>query len=140
MVTQLLTDFPGKINFVFRNFPLPQHANAQVSSDAAEAAGLQGKFWQMHDKLYVSQNDWATSSDAKTIFIGYAKDLGLNVTQFTSDIDSQKTSDRVNKDTNDGNTIGINETPTFYLNGVQIANLPQTYADFKSLISAELNK
>ena len=73
LVKELLTDLAGKVNFVFRNFPLSQHANAQISAQAAEAAGLQGKFWQMHDKLYESQGDWSTSTSAESIFIDYAK-------------------------------------------------------------------
>jgi protein-disulfide isomerase len=122
MVQQLLTDLAGKLNFVFRNFPLSQHSNAQVSAYAAEAAGLQGKFWQMHDKLYETQGAWSDSTDAKSVFIGYAKDMGLDVTKFTSDIDSAAVKNKVQGDSNDGTTIGIDQTPTFFLNG-QMLNL-----------------
>jgi protein-disulfide isomerase len=122
LVKQALTDLAGKFNFVFRNFPLTQHANAPISSYAVEAAALQGKFWQMHDKIYETQNDWSNSTDARSIFIGYAKDLGLDVTKFTSDIDSAAVKNKVQSDLNDGLTIGINQTPTFYLNG-QMLNL-----------------
>jgi protein-disulfide isomerase len=139
-VTQLLTDEAGKVNFVFRNFPLSQHPNAQISAQAAEAVGLQGKFWQMHDKIYLSQNDWATLSDPTSIFVGYAKNLGLDVNKFTSDLSSDAVKNKISSDTNDGNLVNINETPTFFINGVKIDNLPGSYSDFKSLVSAELNK
>lgn len=140
IIKQLLSDFSGKINFVFRNFPLTQHANAMISSQAAEAAGLQGKFWQMHDKLYESTNDWSASSDAKSIFVGYAQDLGLDINKFKTDIDSQAIKDKVQNDTNDGNSISLSETPTFYLNGVKIVSLTGNYADFKKIISDQLYK
>lgn len=135
LVKQLLADLPGQVNFVFRNFPLSQHANANISSYAAESAGLQGKFWEMHDKLYDSQNDWAQSSDAKSIFLGYAKDLGLNVAKFTEDLDSQKIKDKVSKDEADGNLLNINATPTFYVNGVKVESLPGSYNAFKTIIT-----
>jgi len=138
IIKQLLADFSGKINFVFRNFPLTQHANAFISSQAAEAAGLQGKFWQMHDKLYESVNDWSASSDAKSIFIGYAQALGLDVNKFKTDIDSSAVKNKIQNDTNNGNLINLSETPTFYLNGVKIGSLTGNYADFKKIISGQL--
>ena len=139
LVKQVLTEFAGKIAFASKNFPLAQHKNAPISSFSAEAAGFQGKFWQMHDKLYENQNSWSASSDAKTIFIGYATDLGLNVDQFKLDIDSQKVKDIVASDYADGNTIGINSTPTFYLNGVKMDN-PANIEDFRKTIESVLNE
>jgi len=137
LVKQLLTEFSGKVNFVFRNFPLSQHANAPISAYAVEAAGLQGKYWQMHDKVYESATDWVASTDAKTIFIGYAGNLGLDMDKFRTDIDSSAVKDKVQKDTNDGNLINISATPTFYINGIKITNLPGSYEDFKKLVSAQ---
>lgn len=134
-VKQLLTDLSGKVTFVFRNFPLSQHANALISAYAAEAAGAQGKFWQMHDKIYETQNSWSTSTDAKDIFVGYAQNLGLNMDQFKKDIDSQATKDKVQKGEDDGNLVGLTETPTFYLNGVKMV-LPGTYEEFKAAFTS----
>jgi protein-disulfide isomerase len=138
LIKQLLTEFSGKINYVFRSFPLSQHSNAWISSQAAEAAGLQGKYWQMHDKLYESVNDWSKSADAKSIFVGYAQNLGLNVDKFKVDIDSKAVKDRIQKDANDGNLVNLNQTPTFYLNGVKIGNLTGKYEDLKKIISGQL--
>lgn len=135
VVKQLLTDYSGKLNFVFRNFPLSQHQNGLISSYAAEAAGLQGKFWEMHNKIYETQASWSTSTDTKTLFIGYAKDLGLDVGKFTADIDSKLIKDKVQSDVTDGNKIGINATPTFYLNGKKIS-LAGSYNDFKKIIDS----
>jgi protein-disulfide isomerase len=139
LVKQVLTEFAGKITFAFKNFPLSQHTNANISSYAAEAAGLQGKFWQMHDKLYETQSVWTNSTDAGTIFKVYANDLGLDHARFESDIDSQKVKDIVEKDLGDGNAIGINSTPTFYLNGIKMDN-PQNINDFTKIIQEALNK
>ena len=139
-IKQLLTDFPGQVNFVFRNYPLSQHTNAPISSYAAEAAGLQGKFWQMHDKLYETQNDWSSASDPESVFITYAQSLGLDVNRFKADIASSTVKNKVQSDTNDGNTVALTETPTFYINGVKVENLTGSYSDLKSLVSAQLNK
>lgn len=137
IVQQALKDFNGKINYAFRNFPLSQHSNAKISSYAAEAAGLQGKFWEMHDKLYETQSEWSSSSDAKSIFVGYAKGLGLNTSQFESDLTSTKVTDKVSNDQADGSLVGINQTPTFFINGVK-ADLAGSYDQFKSMIDAAI--
>ena len=139
MIKQLLSDFNGKVNFVFRNFPLSQHANAKISSYAAEAAGLQGKFEEMHNKIYETQNDWSSSNDARSIFIGYAKNLGLDVDKFTKDINSDAVKQKVDRDTNDGLTLQINETPTLYLNGIKLV-LTGNYDDLKKAVQNELDK
>jgi protein-disulfide isomerase len=137
LVKQLLTDFPGKINYVFRNYPLTQHKNAPISSYAVESAGLQGKYWQMHEKVYATQADWSNLDNPKDIFIGYAKDLGLNVNQFTTDLSSSLVLDKVQNDFNDGKTVGITETPTFYLNSQKIT-LTGSYDQLKGLIQSSL--
>lgn len=139
LVKRLLTDFSGKINFVFRDFPLSQHANASITSNAVEAAGLQGKYWQMHDKIYENQSEWSNSTDAMTILIGYAKNLGLNVEQFGKDIDSPAVKDKVQKGISDGNLAGINATPTFFVNGLKLDN-PGSYDEFKKTIQQALDK
>lgn len=140
MTKQMLQDFDSKINFVFRNFPLPQHQNAMIAAEAAEAAGAQGKFWQMHDKLYDTQNDWAESPQPLSFFDSYAKGLGLNLDQFNKDVTSNAFSNKIGQDMNDGETLGINVTPTFFVNGVEIAGVPSSYDDLKAQINADLAK
>lgn len=137
LIKQLLIDFKGKINFIFRNFPLSQHANAKISSYAVEAAGLQGKYWEMHNKVYETQNDWSASTDAKSIFVKYAEDLGLNPEKFLADIDSSLVKDKVTNDYNDGVAVGIDATPTFYLNGNKM-DLFSNYEELKNVVEPSL--
>ena len=141
-VDQVVEANKDKIQFQFRNFPLISlHQNAFAASRAAEAAHLQGKFWEMYDTLYETSN-WQVWSEAKaptTFFDQYAKQLGLNEAKFKSDFSSDKVNDTVTADLDEGNRLGITGTPSFYLNGkqVQIANDP---AAFQKVIDAELAK
>ena len=122
IINQLLQKYQSTVSFQFRNLPLTQiHQNAMAGARAAEAADLQGKFWQMHDQLYQSQNDWVQSSDPESVFVGYAQQLGLNTTQFKADFASSKVNDRINADKNEFNKTGEQlSTPTFFLNGKKI--------------------
>lgn len=131
LVKQLMKDFSDKILFVYRFFPLTTiHKNAFASATAGYAALQQGKFWEMHDTLFEHQNDWAEVSNPTSIFIGYAKDLGLDTTKFQIDMTSQQTKDFITKQEDAGITAGINATPTFFINGKSIQN-PQSYDAFK---------
>lgn len=138
-VKKILTDFPGKVTYVFRNYPLPQHKNAPISSYAVEAAGIQGKYWEMHEKMFVNQSAWSGLSDPSGVFVSYAKDLGLNVDQFTSDMNSKKVKDIVQRDTSDGNTVKLTETPTFYINDTKVS-LTGDANQLESLIQSEIGK
>lgn len=132
-VKKLIEEEGSKVNFVFRHFPLSQHKNAPLASFAAEAAGKQEKFWQMHDKLYESQTEWSNLPNPLDKFTEYAKGLSLDIDKFKKDIDSKEIKDKVTRDTNDGTLIGINATPTYFVNGIKIT-LPGTYEEFKSLV------
>lgn len=127
-------------NFVFRNFPLPQHKNAVAAAEAAEAAGAQGKYWEMHELLYMRQTDWAESGKAKDIFVGYAQTLKLNADDFKTALDRHTFTDFIDKDKTDGESINVNATPTFYLNGQKLANPPSTPEQFKQLIDQNLSQ
>lgn len=137
-VKQLVNEFKDNILFVYRNFPLTNlHKNAQLAAQAAEAAGMQNKYWEMHDMLFTTQADWSASDKAQDIFVGYAKSLGLNADEFQKDIDSDTVKNKIQQDVNDGNALGISGTPTFFLNGVKLDN-PASFADFEALIKAEI--
>jgi protein-disulfide isomerase len=137
-VKQLVGDFKDSMTFVYRNFPLVTlHKNAQLAAAAAEAAGSQGKYWEMHDKLFSSQADWSNSDTAKDIFVSYAVALGVDKTQFTKDIDSDAVKAKIQQDVDDGNALAINSTPTFYLNSEKIDN-PADLAEFETLIKTAL--
>lgn len=134
VVKQLGKDYGTKLNVVYRMFPLKTvHQNALVSARAAYAASLQGKFWEMHDTLFETQDSWATLPDPESVFVGYAKELALNTDTFKKDYESQSTSDFVNNSYDGATNVGVNSTPTFFLNGKQLEN-PAGYTDFKKLI------
>lgn len=128
------------VNFVFRNFPLDTiHPNAHVSAEAAEAAGAQGKYWEMNHMLYEKQAEWSASLTPIDIFAGYAAELGLNVDQFKSAVQQRLYADIINTDYKDGEAIGVNSTPTFFVNG-QKQDKVLNRAELKALIDAELAK
>lgn len=104
-----------KVYYVVRDFPLPFHTEADEAAEAANCAFDQNKYWEMHDLLFSKQNDWAGSSDPKTIFKGYAKDLGLNTATFNSCLDSGKYKTEIQADIQDGSKYGVGGTPTFYI-------------------------
>ena len=134
---KLLTEFGESIIFAYRHFPLRQiHFNSQISAQAAEAAGLQGKFWEMHDLLFERQEKWAEEKDPKALFKQYAQELGLDVEQFKGDLESEKVRNEVEGDFQSGLKSGVNATPTFFLNGKKIQN-PRTFEEFKSIIEKE---
>lgn len=134
MVKNIIDEFKGSMTFVYRNYPLTDlHPNARLAAQAAETAGLQGKYWEMYNLLFTKQNEWSASTTARDIFAQYAESLGINVDQFKKDIDSDAVKNRVAADIADGNALGINATPTFFLNNRKIEN-PANLSDFEVLI------
>ena len=129
----LAAEGPSNVYFVFRNFPLPQHANAMIAAEAAGAAGLQGKYWEMHDALYENQNDWVNLSDPTSVFEGYASKIGIDTTKFVKDLKSPDVYNRVVSDLKQAQQNNLDYTPTFFVNGVRIDN-PTSEAAFKQLI------
>jgi len=119
MVEKLLSEASMSTRFVYRHyplFPLP-HKNAVVASQAAEAAGEQGKFWDMHRLLFENQTEWSESDNAIQIFETYAERLGLNTSTFRHDFNRADVKDRIQANHDDGVKIGVNSTPTFFVNG-----------------------
>jgi len=140
IVRQLKKDFGDDLLIAYRFFPLINiHQNAMPSSQAAYAAGKQNKFWEMSDMIYENQENWANSANAKDLFIEYAKKLDLNIAQFTDDYNADSTRKFIIDQMNSGVSIGINYTPTFFLNGKIIQN-PQGYEAFRQLVQDEINK
>lgn len=133
-VKKLATEFGDNVRFVYRHFPLLQiHPYAQLAASAAEAAGLQGKFWEMHDVLFENQAQWSSSKNAQTLFVEYAATIGLDVSKFTADMDSSVVKEKIAADYQSGIRAEVNATPTFFLNGVKVLN-PQGYEGLKQLI------
>jgi len=116
---QILPEYEGRVKFIFKQFPLSSaHPFAYKAAEASECADEQGKFWELHDIMYQKQPTLAIP-DLK----GYALDLGLDVTQFGQCIDSGKYSSKVASDIALGNSLGVNSTPTFFVNGKSMGNL-----------------
>jgi protein-disulfide isomerase len=129
-------DITKKVTFVFRYFPLYQvHDKAYLSAYAAEAAGIQGKFWEMSDLLFTNQQVWSASNDPeKEYFLSYAKELQLNVDQFSKDISSSRVKDRINQDLLEAGQMSIDSTPTFFLNGKKIE--VNSFDELKTLLKS----
>ena len=117
---RVMKDYEDRVRFVFRNYPLQMHKYAFLASRAAEAAGLQGKFWEMHDMLYDNQKEWSDSMEPRVQFDSYATRLGLDVQRFKADMERQDLAERVKADMLRGNTLGVKGTPTVYLNGREL--------------------
>ena len=140
IIKQVQTEYNDKIFFQFRNFPLVSlHQNAFAGARAAEAAGLQNKFWEMHDLLYENQNQWSGVSDPTPLFKQYAQSLGLNTAQFQTDYASSKVNDLINADTAAGNALKITGTPSFFLDGKQV-QIGASVQDFEKVLNAEIAK
>ncbi len=125
-----------EVNFVFRHFPLAQHERAIVAAQAAEAAAEQGKFWEMTDKLYQTQNQWIGSVGHEPVFQTLAQELGLDVDKFRQAAESNKYSDIIKADQSDGTALEVNSTPTFFINGLKTAGFG--YEELKSTIEEKL--
>ncbi|MDE2040781.1 MAG: DsbA family protein [Patescibacteria group bacterium] len=134
-VERLIAESSSTMRLVFRHFPLSQHQNAMAAAMTSEAAAVQGKFWEMYSLLYQNQDAWSNLNDPSSIFAGYAAQLGLNMTEYTSDIGSSTLRDVITSDQDGGIAIGIDQTPTFFVNGKVITN-PPSYDQFKALIDA----
>ncbi len=140
VVSQVVSDEFNNITFQFINYPLTSiHPNAFPGARAAQAAGLMGKFWQMHDALYNPSNwsQWSTSNNPMPYFQTYASQLGLNVKTFINKYNSNQVNNMIEADIALGKKINIQGTPTFYLDGKQIQVSPQVSA-FEKLINAAI--
>lgn len=133
--------YGSRIKFIFRHFPLTQiHKNAYDAAVAAEAAGKQGKFWDMQNLLFTNQQAWANSSDARTIFTSYAEKLGLDVEQFKNDMAGVETKQRVDLDKQRGTGMNVMSTPSVYINGVYVPFEQTNLEGLRQIIDAELQK
>ncbi len=135
LVKQIIDKYQNDIEFQFRNYPLQEiHPNARAASRAAEAAAKQNKYWEMHDLLYEQQDSWKASTSANTVFEGYASQLGLDAAKYKTDFASTEVNATINADFAEGTKLGVNSTPTFFLQGKKIEQNPQTAEDFYKLI------
>jgi protein-disulfide isomerase len=133
-IAQLEKDFPGKIRVVWKDFPLGNHPHARPAATAARAAGDEGKFWQMHSKLFENQRKLDRPNLEQ-----YAQELGLDMTKFRAALDSGKFSAQIDADMRTGQTLGVQGTPAAFINGRKI-NGAHPYETFKKVVEQELAK
>jgi protein-disulfide isomerase len=121
ILVKMHQEFGDKLQITFREFPLvPPHQHALSAASAAEAAGLQGKFWEMHDMLYENQKSWHDAFDVRPIFEDYAKRVGLDVARFKEDINGNLVGQRISLDGIRGHALNVKGTPTVFLNGKEV--------------------
>jgi len=131
IVDELIKAHNEKLTFAYRHYPLLQHPLSQKAALAAEAAGLQGKFWEMYDLIFANS---ATLNEP--MLAEFAGQLELDITLFTSDMKSETLISRVQADVDAGNKINLNATPTFFLNGKKLEL--NDFADFKNTVEQAL--
>ena len=135
----IMEDYGDQIRYVFRDFPLPFHPNAQPTALAARCAGDQGKYWEMHDLLFEKQAVWSEKEDITADLTSYANQIGLNQSAFSSCLSSEKFAQAIEDDISLGQKVGVSGTPSFFINGQMLVGaLP--YDNFKAIIDEQLKK
>jgi protein-disulfide isomerase len=112
---QVIKEYEPRVRVIFRNFPLAMHQHSRDAALAAEAAGLQGRFWEMHDMLFREQAVWSSANDAPMLFDTYAETLGLDMHQFRNDLKSDKARERLESDQARAKSLGVKVTPTLFI-------------------------
>ena len=139
-VEELLKEYNSRLRVVFRNFPLSGHEHAREAALAAEAAGLQGKFWEMHDTLYREQETWTKAPNVRELFESYAGTIGLDVDQFRKDMDGDKARERVDSDRALADFLGVKATPTLFINNRPVDPKDKNPEGVRAAINAALNE
>ena len=142
MMKELASLYGNRIRFIFRNYPLsiPAHDKAYAASVAAEAAGIQGRFWDMQNLLFTNQKDWSSSPDYRKIWDGYASQIGLDVEKFNNDMAGLAAKSRVDADLQRGRALNVNSTPSVYVNGMLVPFEQMSPEGMKAIIDGELAK
>lgn len=141
VVKEIINEFGDQVALVYRHFPLPMHRHAIFMAQAAEAAGQQGKFFEMHDLIFENQSSWTNSSASavREVVERYATELGLDIEKFKTDLDSETIAEKIEKDLDDALASDISYTPTLFINGELITN-PNSYSEFRQLILEKINE
>ena len=135
---QLLKEYDSRLRIVFRNFPLSAHEHAREAALAAEAAGFQGKFWEMYDVLYREQVFWTYAPNTRELFESYAGTIGLNLDQFKEDMDGEKARERVDSDHALGDSLGVKVTPALFINNEPLDPKDKSPEGLRAAIKAAL--
>jgi protein-disulfide isomerase len=133
-VNDVKKKYGDKVLFVFRQYPLSFHENARISAEASLAAHAQGKFWELHDKMFENQKKLDRAS-----LDGYAKDVGLNVAEFKKALDGSKYKEAVDAELKLGEEVAVDGTPTMFVNGKRVSN-PTSVEEVSKVIDEALGK
>jgi protein-disulfide isomerase len=142
MMKELTSIYGTRIRFIFRNYPLaiPAHDKAYDAAVAAEAAGLQGRFWDMQNLLFTNQQAWSSNPDYRRLWEGYASQIGLDTEKWKSDMAGLNAKSRVDADLQRGRALQINSTPSVFVNGMLIPFEQMTIEGMRAVIDGELQK
>jgi len=138
IIQTLEQDYHGKVRVIFRHYPLPNHQHARPAAYAAEAAAMQGKFWEFHDLLYKTQSVWSKATEIRPLLTGYAATLGLDVNKFSADLDKPETSARINADQERAAALGVKQTPTLFVNNQVVPVASFNAEGLRAVIKAAL--
>ena len=137
VVEDMRKQYAGDVTFGMRYFPLPSHFNSERAARTVEAAARQGRLEDMYTMMFETQASWGESREpADDLFRTYAEDLGLDMAQFDADYADPEVAARVQRDVDDGIELGVEGTPTFFINGEPF--LPETVGDFNEVLDAAL--
>ena len=137
-IEQLREDYAGRVTFVARYFPMPGHFNAERAARAVEAAAQQGKFEDMYHRMYETQEQWGEQQvPLDDLFRSFAKDLGLDMAAYDTAYADPATLTRIRKDQDDGLALGVQGTPTFFVDGERLE--PLTYDDLTAALDDALD-
>lgn len=136
VVKRILAEYEGRITYAVRDFP--GHVNSVLAASAAYAAGEQGRYWEMYDKLFEEQASWAERQDSQAaVFVRFAEELGLDMPRFTEALASGRYVERIRRDFEAGRDLGVDGTPTFFINGQKFVGVP-AFDDFQRIIDEAL--
>lgn len=139
MVEQLRSEYGDRVNFVIRYFPIQSHFNAERAARAVEAAAQQDKLEPMYKKMYETQTEWSEKQEpGDAVFRGFAAELGMDMLAFDATYYDPATVDRINVDVADGRALGVEGTPTMFLNGNQVEF--KSYQDLSTAVEQALKK
>lgn len=138
LLQQVKQQYGDEVKIIFRNYPIvSSHPQAMSAHRAAGAAAKQGKFWEMHDRIFADQTLWSGNNSAASMFEGYARELGLNMDQYNADEVSESVAAKISADQQSATTLEVNSTPTIFYNGQKLDPLPTTIEEWDKLINPE---
>jgi protein-disulfide isomerase len=138
-VEKLKTEYGDRVTFTVKHFPIPSHRNAELAAVAVEAAGAQGKRDEMFKLMFETQQEWGgQQTSQRAAFVGFAQQLGLDTAQFEKGLDDSALRERVLAERTEGSKLGVQGTPTFFINGTKFSGAP-SYDALKTAIERELS-